>query len=107
MGIYMNDNLNVVFSKALADETRQEIMRLTCCQWLSVNEIVANLNVSQPTVSHHLAVLRSADLVEVREEGKQTFYRLNENKVVRCCGELMLAFAPGNEMTQTVKKCCM
>ena len=103
----MSKNINVVFSKALADETRQDIMRLTCCQWLSVSEIVSHLDVSQPTVSHHLAVLRAADLVEVREEGKQTFYRLNEEKVVRCCGELLLKFAPGNEMTEAVKKCCM
>jgi ArsR family transcriptional regulator, arsenate/arsenite/antimonite-responsive transcriptional repressor len=103
----MSNNEEVVFSKALADETRQEIMRLTCCKWLSVNEIVAHLNVSQPTVSHHLAILRAASLVEAREEGKQTFYRLNEEKVVRCCGELLLKFAPGNEMTETVKKCCM
>jgi ArsR family transcriptional regulator len=103
----MNKDENVVFSKALADETRQEIMQLTCCQWLSVGEIVSKLQVSQPTVSHHLAILRSADLVEVREEGRQTYYRLNENRVVRCCGELMLTFAPGSETTKTVKKCCI
>ncbi len=102
----MTINENVLFGKALADETRQEIMKLTCCQWLSVNEIVAHLNVSQPTVSHHLSVLRSADLVEVREEGKQTFYRLKQEKVVRCCGNLMVKFAPEHEMTETVKNCC-
>jgi ArsR family transcriptional regulator len=103
----MSENEEVNFSKALADETRQEIMRLTCCQWLSVNEIVANLSVSQPTVSHHLAILRAAGLVEVREEGKQTFYRLNEDRVARCCGDLMVKFAPTHKMTRTVKKCCL
>jgi ArsR family transcriptional regulator len=97
---------NVVFGKALADETRQEIMGLTSCQWLSVNQIVSHLKVSQPTVSHHLAVLRAADLVEVREEGKQTYYRLNQDNIVHCCGELMIKFAPGHETTETVKKCC-
>ena len=102
----MSINEEVLFGKAIADETRQAIMRLTCCQWLSVNQIVSHLNVSQPTVSHHLAVLRAADLVEVREEGKQTFYRLNEDNVVRCCGDLMLKFAPGHEMTEAMKKCC-
>jgi ArsR family transcriptional regulator len=64
----------VLFAKALADETRQKIMKLCCCQWLSVGEIVERLNVTQPTVSHHLAILREAWLVDVREEGKQTFY---------------------------------
>jgi ArsR family transcriptional regulator len=103
----MSDNVEVLFGKALADETRQEIMRLTCCQWLSVNQIVSHLNVSQPTVSHHLAILRAAELVEVRAEGKQTFYRLNEENIVRCCGNLMIKFAPSHETTETLKKCRM
>ncbi|NCP76507.1 ArsR/SmtB family transcription factor, partial [Shewanella vesiculosa] len=47
----------VFFAKALADETRQKIMNLVCCGWLSVNDIVEKVNVSQPTVSHHLAIL--------------------------------------------------
>ena len=56
----------VLFAKALADETRQKIMKLCCCKWLSVNEIVERLNVTQPTVSHHLSILREAGLVHVR-----------------------------------------
>jgi ArsR family transcriptional regulator len=82
----------VLFAKALADETRQKIMKICCCNWLSVNEIVEHLNVTQPTVSHHLAILRDANLVEVREEGKQTFYRLNQNQISLCCGELRTTF---------------
>ena len=94
----------VLFAKALADETRQKIMRLVCCQWLSVNEIVEQLNVTQPTVSHHLAILRESGLVEVREEGKQTFYSLNQSKIASCCGQLMIIFAPEAETTEAVKK---
>ena len=93
----------LLFAKALADETRQKIMQLCCCQWLSVNEIVEQLNVTQPTVSHHLAVLRKAGLVNVREEGKQTFYALNQAKITACCGLLMENFAPGDAMTIKVK----
>ena len=94
----------VLFAKALADATRQKIMNLVCCQWLSVNEIVEQLNVTQPTVSHHLALLREARLVNVREEGKQTFYSLNQERVAFCCGQLMIKFAPETETTETVKK---
>ena len=94
----------VIFAKALADETRQKIMNLVCCQQLSVNEIVEQLDVSQPTVSHHLAILREAGLVSVREEGKQTFYSLNQERVAFCCGQLMIKFAPETETTETVKK---
>lgn len=86
---------SITFAKAMADETRQEIMRLLCCQWLCVGDVVEKLgNVSQPTVSHHLAVLREAELVHTRREGKQIFYSLNQDAVAVCCGTLMQTFAP-------------
>ena len=94
----------VLFAKAIADETRQKIMSACCCNWLSVNEIVEKMNVSQPTVSHHLAILREADLVNVREEGKQNFYSLNQKRLVACCGQLMIKFAPETETTEVIKK---
>jgi ArsR family transcriptional regulator len=99
----MTESNTLLFAKALADETRQKIMQLCCCQWLSVNEIVEQLNVTQPTVSHHLAILRKAGLVNVREDGKQTFYSLNQAKITSCCGVLMENFAPGNEVTIQLK----
>jgi ArsR family transcriptional regulator len=94
----------VLFAKAIADETRQKIMSECCCCWLSVNEIVEKVDVSQPTVSHHLAILREADLVHVREEGKQTFYSLNQRHVAMCCGNLMIKFAPQTDTAEAVKK---
>ena len=94
----------VEFSKAIADGTRQKIMELVCCRWLSVNEVVAKLDVSQPTVSHHLAILREAGLVDVREEGKQTFYTLDQEHVSFCCGQLMVKFAPEDQTTLAVHK---
>ncbi len=94
----------VLFAKAIADETRQKIMSECCCCWLSVNEIVAKMDVSQPTVSHHLAILREAGLVNIREEGKQTFYTLNQESVAVCCGQIMLKFAPEEKATAAVIK---
>lgn len=84
----------ITFARILADETRQEIMRLCCCEWLSVKEIVDALRVTQPTVSHHLAVLRDAGLVNLRRQGRQTFYQLNQDRVAFCCGKMMARFAP-------------
>ena len=92
----------VIFAKAISDETRQKIMSACCCATLSVQEIVEQVQVSQPTVSHHLAILREAGLVNVREEGKQTFYTLNQDRVAYCCGQLMLKFAPEEQSTQIV-----
>ena len=84
----------VEFAKAMADGTRQKIMRACCCQWVSVGDFATQIGISQPTVSHHLAILREADLVNVRHQGKQSFYTLNQSRVMACCGQIMLVFAP-------------
>ncbi|WP_344782612.1 metalloregulator ArsR/SmtB family transcription factor [Microbacterium kribbense] len=66
----------------IADGTRRDILRLLLersagsAAGTSVSQIVAELGVSQPTVSKHLKVLREAELVAVREEGQHRFYRL-------------------------------
>jgi len=85
---------SVTFAKAIADDTRQQIMRLLCCQWLCVSDVVEQTGVTQPTVSHHLAILRESELVQVRREGKQVFYTLDQDRVALCCGVLMQVFAP-------------
>lgn len=86
---------SVLFAKAIADDTRQKIMTLLCCEWLCVSDVVDRLGgVSQPTVSHHLSILREADLVHTRREGKQIFYSLNQEAVAVCCGNILLKFAP-------------
>ena len=86
----------ILFAKALADDTRQQIMNHVCCAWLSVNDVVDALGgkVSQPTVSHHLKLLESANLVQVRQEGRQRFYTLNQKQLTVCCGQLIQSFAP-------------
>jgi len=94
----------VLFAKAIADETRQKIMSECCCCWLSVNEIVEKVGFTQPTISHHLAILRDAGLVNLREEGKQTFYSLNQEKIAVCCGQIMIKFAPESVTTEKFVK---
>lgn len=86
----------VLFAKALADETRQEIMSHLCCVWLNVTELVERMGgkVNQPTVSHHLKKLEEADLVSVREEGRHRYYTLNQEVLTVCCGALVSTFAP-------------
>lgn len=97
----------VVFAKALADDTRQRIMTLLCCQWLCVSDIVESLNdggegVAQPTVSHHLSILKDAGLVSWQRDGKQIMYTLNQEQVAICCGRVMLNFAPESTMAAGV-----
>ena len=99
----------VAFGKAIADETRQKIMKLCCCNRLTVSDITERMGVSQPTVSHHLAILRDVDLVTIEREGRETFYSLNQEHFTICCGRLMATFAPEEHVTETVTKalnCC-
>lgn len=60
----------------------------------SVGEIVEAFNISQPTISHHLSILKSMDLVKRRREGKQIFYSANQENITECCGVLFAKFMP-------------
>ncbi len=101
----MSETINAVeFAKALADDTRQEIMRMCCCQWLNVGQIVDAINVSQPTVSHHLSILRTAGLVNVRREGKQVYYTLNQQRIAAGCCTLAENYAPEQEIIRVPEK---
>lgn len=91
------------FARAMADETRLRIMNLICCRQVSVGDLVTELgNVSQPTVSHHLQVLRNAGLVETRREGKQVFYTLKQQVVAQCCTRLAQNYAPEIDLSAVV-----
>jgi ArsR family transcriptional regulator len=84
----------VEFAKAIADETRQKIMAICCCELLSVNDIVEKTNVAQPTVSHHLKILKTAGLVRSERHGKQVLYALNQERMAEGCCQVAENFAP-------------
>lgn len=84
----------VEFAKALADETRQKIMALCCCQWVSVNDLVDKLDVAQPTVSHHLKILKTAGLVKSERKGKQVMYTIDQERLAQGCCQVAENFAP-------------
>lgn len=92
----------VTFAKALADETRQKIMSLCCCRLLSVGDIVAVLDVAQPTVSHHLKILKNAGLVTSVRQGKQVLYTLNQVRLAQGCCQVAEEFAPDENIRLVV-----
>ena len=92
----------VDFAKALADDTRQQIMAICCCRLISVSDIVAELNVAQPTVSHHLKILRSAGLVTSERRGKQVLYTLDQARLAAACCQVAEDFAPEYPIEMTV-----
>ena len=63
--------------RALADDTRRQILRLLRNGPLTSGEIAAEFESSWPTISRHLALLRDADLVTTERRGQEIRYELN------------------------------
>lgn len=62
--------------RALADPTRRAVFERLAAGEMSVGELKAGFQVSQPAISQHLAALRGAGLVAERREGRHAYYRL-------------------------------
>jgi DNA-binding transcriptional ArsR family regulator len=63
--------------RALADPTRLAVFESLAASELSVSELTAKFDVSQPAISQHLATLRASGLVSPRKSGRQVFYRVD------------------------------
>lgn len=68
--------MNLLF-KALNDTTRREILELLKKKDLTAGEIADRFNISKPSISHHLDLLKQAGLVESVKEGQYIYYSLN------------------------------
>ena len=66
---------------AIAESRRRDILSFLAPDERSVGDIVTALELAQPSVSKHLAVLRNVGLVHVRREGRQIFYRTNVDAI--------------------------
>lgn len=62
--------------KALADPTRREILMMLRKRDRSAGEIADNFNISKPSISNHLNVLKQADLVGAEKQGQNVIYSL-------------------------------
>jgi ArsR family transcriptional regulator len=85
-------NKYVQFFKALSDETRQEILEMLEQEDMCVMDICGRFNMSQPTISHHLNILKNAGLVNIRKEGKMVFYQLRREWINGICREYFAKF---------------
>ncbi|MEH7548405.1 MULTISPECIES: autorepressor SdpR family transcription factor [Bacillaceae] len=63
--------------KALSDPSRRKILHLLKKKDLSAGEIADHFNMTKPSISHHLNVLKQANLVDSEKKGQQVFYSLN------------------------------
>lgn len=72
---------NVNLFKALADTNRLMIVDMLSCGELCACKILDKLNITQPTLSHHMKILCNCGLVNGRKEGKWTYYSLDAAKI--------------------------
>ena len=63
--------------KALSDPIRREILNLLKSGTMSAGDIVEHFNVTGASISRHLSVLKEADLIRDKREGKFIYYELN------------------------------
>jgi ArsR family transcriptional regulator len=68
--------------KALSDDSRIRILKLLMVRRMCVCEIMAALDMTQPTASHHLVLLEKEGLLDRRKEGKWAYYSLANPKIV-------------------------
>ena len=92
--------------KVLAEPLRWRIVELLSAEELCVCHLVEELGVAQPLVSHHLRVLREAELVETEKWRYWTYYRLRAERLAALAAALRSTAASGPKSGRTRRPCC-
>lgn len=85
----------VGFFKAVCDPNRHAILFLIKKHGeRNASDIVKHLNLSQPTIAHHLKILVDSGILSSRKSGKETYYKVNEDIINNCCMGFAGFFGP-------------
>ncbi|MDI6891929.1 MAG: metalloregulator ArsR/SmtB family transcription factor [Actinomycetota bacterium] len=88
----MDEKIKVKILKALADETRFEMVRaLTNKREVSCMRITMKFSLSRPALSHHLRILKEAGIIRARKEGQYYYFTLDRKHVERCLPGILRA----------------
>lgn len=82
--------------KALSDPTRRNILKLLSKGDMAANEIVQHFNMSQPSISKHLEILKQAELVAAEKQGQYVIYSINLTVLQNVLGEFLEIFDKQN-----------
>ena len=74
----MKNELQRVF-RAFSDENRVRVLELLCEGELCACVLLEDMNISQPTLSHHMKILCNSGIVKSRRVGKWSYYAINED----------------------------
>lgn len=80
--------------KALADPTRRQILQELKAGERPAGEIASWFDISSPSVSRHLSILKAADLVSERRDGNRILYRLVPETLSSAVGDFLSAVCP-------------
>jgi DNA-binding transcriptional ArsR family regulator len=85
------------FFQVLSDKTRQDIIMIfSAKKEIGVTEIAANFALSRPTISHHLNLMRRAKFLNSHKKGKEVYYSLNKNFVIKLLESIL----------KSLRNCC-
>ncbi|HNW55585.1 MAG TPA: metalloregulator ArsR/SmtB family transcription factor [bacterium] len=82
--MYLNEILG-----ALTDPSRRKIIKLLSKKSLNAGQIGKHFDITAPSLSHHLATLRQADLVEQERQGRQLIYSLKRQTLEKTAEQLL------------------
>lgn len=78
--------------KALSDETRREILKLLSKKDMSAGEISDHFNMSKPSISKYLEILREAELISSERKGQFIIYSINTSVIQEVLGNFLSLF---------------
>ena len=78
--------------KALSDATRREILQLLNKQDMSAGEISDHFNISKPSISKHLDILRESGLISSEKKGQFVIYSINTSIIQEVLGNFLEIF---------------
>ena len=93
--------------RLLGDPTRIRLLRILAEGEHHVTWLCTHLEIAQPTVSHHLGLLRNAGVLQSRREGKQIHYSLNPEHVAFIEGGIRLAYEGVEVRIGDQEECCV
>jgi DNA-binding transcriptional ArsR family regulator len=80
----LDDRCQLIF-QALSDRTRVRILQLLKDREMCVSAICRHFYMTQPSISHHLDILKRAGLVEGEKRGREVHYKFRGETIIQCC----------------------
>ena len=78
--------------KALSDKTRREILKLLNNKDMNAGEIAQHFDMSKPSISNHLDILREAELISSEKKGQFVIYSINTSVIQEVLGNFLEIF---------------